>query len=180
MAKVERRRVAAEIEGDFVVFLIGARFGWRIFRNFWFLRTMPAMLKELEKHPEMGLLGYQNLGLTTVVQYWRSWEQLEAYARNPDATHFPNWVKFNKRIGSDGSTGIWHETYRVPAGSYEAIYNNMPPYGLGKASKLVTATGKKLTAAGRLGDEGRELVTPEGDVVDPGASSEPATIVAGE
>jgi hypothetical protein len=183
MAKVEKRRLAAEIDGDFVVFLIGAKFGWRIFRNLWFLRAMPAMQRELEKHPDMGLLGYENhlgLGSAMVVQYWRSWEQLEAYARNPDATHFPNWVKFNKRIGSDGSVGIWHETYRVPAGSYEAVYNNMPPYGLGKAGKLVSATGKKLTAAGRLGDEGRELVTPAGDVVDGGASSEPATMVASE
>ena len=36
-----------------------------------------------------------------------------------------------------GRTGIWHETYLVRAGEYEAIYGNMPPFGLGKAGRLV-------------------------------------------
>lgn len=166
---VQRRRLSAEIEGDFVVFLIGTRFGWRIIRNLWFLLTMPAMLRELDEHPEIGLLGYENyfgFGSAIVVQYWRSWEHLEAYARNADAKHFPNWVKFNKRIGSNGSIGIWHETFRVRAGEFETVYNNMPPYGLGKAGKLVSASGKKLTAAGRLGlDDAKEVVSPAGDIV---------------
>ena len=59
MAKIIKQRMAAEIEGDFVVFIIGARFGapWKIIRNFWFLNSMPKMLRELEKQPERGLLG---------------------------------------------------------------------------------------------------------------------------
>jgi Monooxygenase af470-like len=32
----------------------------------------------------------------------------------------------------------WHETFLVRAGEYEAIYGNMPDYGLGKASEVVT------------------------------------------
>jgi hypothetical protein len=158
MAEIHKQRLAAEIEGDFVVFLIGARFNkpWKLLRNFWFIKSMPAMLSELEKNPEMGLLSYnQHFGLrsATVIQYWRSWEQLEAYARSKDAIHFPNWVKFNKRIGSNGDIGIWHETYRISAGQYEAIYNNMPAYGLGKAGNLVPAAGYRNTAAGRLSGE---------------------------
>ena len=47
--------------------------------------------------------------------------------------------------------GIWHETYRVRAGEYEAIYNNMPEFGLAKAGGWVPATGKNSTAKGRLG-----------------------------
>jgi Domain of unknown function (DUF4188) len=35
-------------------------------------------------------------------------------------------------------SGIWHETYLVRAGEYEAFYGNTPPFGLGKASRLVT------------------------------------------
>jgi hypothetical protein len=158
MAEIHKQRLAAEIEGDFVVFLIGARFNkpWKLLRNFWFIKSMPAMLSELEKNPEMGLLSYnQHFGLrsATVIQYWRSWEQLEAYARSKDAIHFPNWVKFNKTIGSNGDFGIWHETYRISAGQYEAIYNNMPAYGLGKAGNLVPAAGYRNTAAGRLSGE---------------------------
>src|SRR5206468_313720 len=108
---------------------------------------------ELEQHPDMGLLGYKNY-LGVIVQYWRSFEQLDAYARSRDAKHFPAWVAFNKRVGSNGDVGIWHETYKVSAGQYEAIYNNMPAYGLGKAGKLVPAAGRRATAPGRLGVEG--------------------------
>ena len=86
-----------------------------------------------------------------LVQYWRSFEQLARYARNRDATHWPAWVAFNKRIGSNGDVGIWHETYLVRAGSYECVYNNMPPIGLGEATRLVPAAGRKATAASRAG-----------------------------
>ena len=61
---------------------------------------------------------------------------------------------------SRGDVGIWHETYLVPAGAYEAIYIGMPCQGLGAAGRLVPATGKRETARGRAG--GRELVESEG------------------
>jgi hypothetical protein len=41
------------------------------------------MLKELEPHPESGFLGHSGLG-RMIVQYWRSFEHLEAYARAKD------------------------------------------------------------------------------------------------
>ena len=43
------RRIAASIEGDFVVFIIGARFNrwWKLPRYLWFLSTMPKMLAEV-------------------------------------------------------------------------------------------------------------------------------------
>ena len=86
-----------------------------------------------------------------MIQYWRSFEHLEAYARSRDAAHWPAWVAFNKRVGSSGNVGIWHETYLVPAGGYECVYNNMPPTGLGAVSKLVPAAGRKASAASRAG-----------------------------
>ena len=42
-----------------------------------------------------------------------------------------------KRVGKDPRSGIWHETYLVRNGEYEAIYGNMPARGLGKATRLV-------------------------------------------
>ncbi|CAM5694173.1 hypothetical protein SANTM175S_00904 [Streptomyces antimycoticus] len=36
-----------------------------------------------------------------------------------------------------GKVGFWHETYAVPAGAHEAVYVNMPAFGLGKATKMV-------------------------------------------
>ena len=86
-------------------------------------------------------------------QYWRSWEHLEAFALSRDATHYPAWVRFNKMIGSGGDIGIWHETYLVRAGDYEAVYNNMPLRGLAKAAELIPAEGKLAFAAGRLDRE---------------------------
>jgi hypothetical protein len=39
------------------------------------------MLKELDKHPDCGCLGYTN-GLGVIVQYWKSFDALETYARS--------------------------------------------------------------------------------------------------
>ena len=98
--------------------------------------AMPRMLIELAKHPELGLLhartqfGFPNV---MVIQYWKSFEELEAYAKARDLAHLPAWHAFNKAVGSNGDVGIWHETYVIEPGKYENIYNNMPPYGLGAA-----------------------------------------------
>jgi hypothetical protein len=80
------------------------------------------------------------MGLPTIVQYWRSFEHLEAFARDQDDPHLDTWRNYWRRVGRSARTGIWHETYLVPAGQYEAIYGNMPPRGLGKAGRLVPAS----------------------------------------
>ena len=85
-----------------------------------------------------------------MLQYWRSFEQLEAYATNRDHAHLPAWAEFNRRVGSNGDVGIWHETYRVRPGDFECVYNNMPAFGLAKATKLVPATGRREFAPGRM------------------------------
>jgi hypothetical protein len=148
------RRTSGRIEGDFVVFLIGFRINkpWKLHKWVPVMMAMPPMLRELEANPDLGLLGHHLfVGRTSlVVQYWRSTEQLLAYAKSRDAAHLPAWRAFNKRVGTSGDVGIWHETYRVRAGDYESIYVNMPAYGLGKSGELVPATGKREDARGRL------------------------------
>ncbi len=156
MPRVIQQRMAAAIEGDFVVFLIGMRVNrlWKVHKWLPVFRAMPRMLRDLSLRPDSGLLGFRfHHGLRNhlVVQYWRSFEHLERYARDPDKDHLPAWVGFNRAVGSNGDVGIWHETYRVAVGQYEAIYHNMPAYGLGAASRLVPAAGRYATAAGRLG-----------------------------
>jgi hypothetical protein len=49
-----------------------------------------------------------------------------------------------------GDVGIWHETYKVRAGEYEAIYSGMPPYGLGKIGARSTLSGTTDSARQRL------------------------------
>ena len=139
-SSVRQGRWTAEIEGDFVVFLIGARFEklrpWRSAVDLGGRRGMKHMLDYLVAHPDKGLLGYQ-FGLPTIVQYWRSFEHLEAFAKDADDPHLDVWRSYWKRVGKTTRTGIWHETFLVRAGEYEAVYGNMPTYGLAKASRAV-------------------------------------------
>jgi Domain of unknown function (DUF4188) len=154
MAQIAGRRMRAEIDGDFVVFLIGARFNSKLHLARSFLdvggrRGMRHMLQYLTAHPDKGLLGFQQLGPVNIVQYWRSFEHLEAFARDEDDPHLAVWRDYWKRVGQSGRTGIWHETYLVRAGEYEGIYGNMPPFGLGRAGRLVPAA-QSSTARDRL------------------------------
>ncbi len=154
MAKIINQRLTVKIEGDFVVFLIGMRINrfWKFHKWIPLGSAMPKMLKELTGKPESGFLGFQiHGGLSPViVQYWRSFEHLEAYAKDRIGIHYPVWKEFNRLIGSSGDVGIWHETYKVCAGDYKCIYHNMPVYGLGKVGELIPATGKRETAGERI------------------------------
>lgn len=152
MSKVVNGQFTARMEGDFVVFLIGMRINkpWKI-RQWWPVMTaMPKMVRELQQAgPESGFLGSTPIRLGVIAQYWRSFEQLEAYARSQEASHWPAWVAFNKRIrGARGDIGIWHETYRIRAGEYECVYSGMPPFGLASAAELVPI-GREAQSAAR-------------------------------
>jgi hypothetical protein len=155
MAEIIDRRVCAEMDSDFVVFLIGMRVNrwWKPWQYVPVFLAMGRMLPELMRDPSLGLLharthfGFPNV---LVVQYWRSYEALEAYAAARDRAHLPAWAAFNKAIGSNGDVGIWHETYRITPGAYENVYANMPRYGLGMAGTLHDATGVRARATGRM------------------------------
>ncbi len=152
MKKIFDQRMSARIEGDFVVFLIGMRINkfWKVHKWLPVFRAMPRMLKKLDANPEIGCLGHSSLG-PVIVQYWRSFEALEDYARNKRRSHMPAWADFNQRVGkSRGDVGIWHETFLVRDGEYEAVYSGMPAQGLGAAGSLIPAEGQRATARGRL------------------------------
>jgi hypothetical protein len=152
MSKIVTPRMSAEIDGEFVVFLIGMRINkpWKVQQWWPVFRAMRPMIKEVLSDPDSGCLGV-TFGWPVIVQYWRSFDHLEAYARSHDNKHWPAWVAFNKRMrDSRGNVGIWHETYRIAAGQYEAIYSGMPPFGLGQAGRLVPATGQRESARGRV------------------------------
>jgi Domain of unknown function (DUF4188) len=156
MAQVIPHFMTAEVEGDFVVFLIGMRINklWKIHKWFPVFLAVRRVLRELDAHPESGFLGYFGAGRhrsLLTVQYWRSFEHLESYARSQEYQHWPAWIAFNKRSGnSRGDVGIWHETYQVHAGEYETVYSGMPLFGLGKVGKLVPVSGSRASARGRL------------------------------
>ena len=154
MSKVQPGRFSAQIEGDFVVFIIGMRINklWKLHKWIPVASAMGPMIKELMTHPDKGLLGMrQYFGRTTMmVQYWRTFEQLEAFSRDKDDPHLKAWRKFNDRVGSSGDVGVYHETYRVAAGAYECVYANMPVLGLAKAGQHVPVARRGDTARERI------------------------------
>ncbi len=153
-----KKRMTASRDGNFVVFLIGMRINqpWKVHKWLPMFMAMPRMLRELYTQKERGFLHHEMwFSRTTImVQYWKSMEHLLDYAKSKDAQHLPAWAAFNRRVGTDGSVGIWHETYEASPGSYESVYVNMRPFGLGKAGKLEEATGKKGNAGARLSLKG--------------------------
>jgi hypothetical protein len=126
-------------QDEAVLFVIGMRVNrWRRIRS-WFpvFTAMPAMLRELQKHPEEGLLYARTFWsgrLFVVLQHWRSAEDLGRYARDAERRHAPAWARFNTSgTAGSGDVGIFHETFVVPRDGIETRYANMAPFGLAAA-----------------------------------------------
>jgi hypothetical protein len=153
-AETIQKRMTSRIDGEFVVFLIGMRVNrwWRILQWLRVARAMPRMLRELQQNPQLGFLGAEQwFGRTTVLlSYWRSTNHLLAYAKSRNSEHLPAWRAFNRLVGTSGDVGVWHETYRVQPDAYETVYVNMMPFGLGRAGRLIEASGHQTHAQGRL------------------------------
>ena len=167
MAKVMNGRFTADVEGNFVVFLIGMRINrpWKLRKWLPIFGAMPRMLRYLSEHPERGLLGFHSYALPSpmIVQYWRSFEDLDRFARDPADPHLDPWRRYVREIGRSGDVGIWHETFRVPAGSYEAVYTNMPVFGLARATAHVPVSSKGPSAAYRIGARDVDEIAVEAD-----------------
>ena len=155
MTDVIPGRMTHDYDGDLVVFLIGMRINkpWR--PDLWLpvFFAMPAMLAELSKDKDSGLLGYRltfGAGGPLLVQYWDSHEKLYGYAGDRNAAHRPAWAAFNRRARkAPGAVGIWHETYLVERA--ESVYAGMPVSGLAAATTSVPVARRGETAAERLG-----------------------------
>ncbi len=139
MNQIMAGRFQAQVDQPVVVFLIGMRINnyWAVSKWLPTFMAMGPMLSALHKYPEKGFLGAEQflyphgVGL---LQYWRSIADLQKFARQPSDVHLKAWQRFNQSIGSDGSVGIWHETYQVNPAQTESIYVNMPVFGLAAAT----------------------------------------------
>jgi hypothetical protein len=114
------------------------------------------MIVELYKNPELGFLRARTemAGRTiTVIQYWKSFEALEAYASNSERRHRPAWTAFYKRsTRGTGAVGIFHETYVVRHDEVESLYVDMPAdFGLGGAVGTTAINVQSETARERMG-----------------------------
>ena len=155
--------VADPQSDDVVVFIIGMRINrLRKVRSWWPTFTgMPRMLRELAE-ADRGLLAAQSLfgGRTLVtIQYWRSAEELGAYARDASMSHAPAWRAFNKEAAATGDVGIFHETYVVPSDRIETVYGNMTEFGLARAlGSVERGSGHRTSAHERLDSTQPEYV----------------------
>lgn len=158
MAKVFDGRYTADVGQlgeEVVVFLIGMRINKPLKVGLWWpvFTAMPRMLRHLSQRPDKGLLAFRVSLFPEihVVQYWRSFDDLERFARNNDDPHLESWRRFNRRIGKSGDVGIWHETYRVKTADIESIYGNMPARGLASASAFIPIQHGGQSSAARIG-----------------------------
>lgn len=157
-ATVYPGRFTAQTDEPFVVFLIGMRVNqfWNFRKWVTVARAMPPMLQALYAHPEeKGFLGaeqfFRLFPLTTLmVSYWRSFEDLERFARSADDPHLAAWQNFMRQVGKDGSVGVYHETYQVQPGQFKCIYSNMPQFGLAAATHHVPIVKKTDRARNRI------------------------------
>lgn len=161
-------RYAAASDQPVVVFLVGMRVNRLLAVTKWWptFTAMVGMLRELMRHPEKGYLHGRVFfsGRTILlVQYWHSFEDLDRFARDPADPHLPAWRRFNRQVGhARASVGVFHETYIVPAGQMEAVYVNMPRFGLARVRPHAPARGRLATARRRLGGHD-EMAVPVGE-----------------
>jgi hypothetical protein len=87
-------RTMADVKEPLVLFLFGMHINtlWRVWEWLPSFLAMGPMIVELYKNPELGFLSARTemAGRTiTVVQYWKTFEALEAYAANAERKHCP-------------------------------------------------------------------------------------------
>jgi hypothetical protein len=84
-----------------------------------------------------------------VLQYWRSFEDLDAWShRSP---HADWWRGVVERMRTRRDVGVYHETYLVPRGRVESIYLDCRPTGLAAFGATGEPVGADTNSRGRLG-----------------------------
>jgi hypothetical protein len=159
-------RLTHAYDGPLALFLIGLRIHkpWRFGLVGAAVSAMPRMIAELEKNKaaagrgeeeSLGYLGSRytvHLSGVTTIQWWRSTEDIYAYANAGQREHRPAWVEFYRlaKANPDALT-IWHETYQVPPGGAESVYVGPRPFGLADVAGSVPVGRRGETARQRLG-----------------------------
>jgi steroid delta-isomerase-like uncharacterized protein len=106
----------------------------------------PEIFQSLEKARQDGLLGYRYLHApdeAVIMQYWRSYEDMDRWARTQPHSRW--WVWLNEHI--DAGLGFYHEIYQ--AKTAEAIFT-------GKARPVGAATISSLQAVSHGKGHSRE------------------------
>jgi hypothetical protein len=95
-----------------------------------------------------GLRGLIYAGKFGLLQYWRSFSDLEAWSHRPP--HSDWWRGAVERMRTRGDFGIYHETYLVPRDRIESIYLGCRPAGLLIFGETGDPVGPDTNSRGRL------------------------------
>ena len=148
--RVSRETVDLSGYPDLIVIYLGMRA--RTVRGvLTFVKFGRAIRQAVDAEPH-GLLLHENFFFSPVHggmrQYWRDFGSLETWTRT--LPHQAWWRDF---LRDSGGTGFWHELYSI-RGGIEAVYDDMPPLGLGTFAPREPARGRMFGSRGRLGREG--------------------------
>ena len=161
-------RLTHAYDGSLAIFLIGLRIHkpWRLGLVSAALAAMPRMIAELEKNKaasargEEESLGYLASRFTvhltgvTSIQWWRSTDDIYAYAGAGQREHRPAWLEFYRLAKADpDAVTIWHETYQVTPDGAESLYVGPRPFGLADVAGTVPVGRRGDTARQRLGGQ---------------------------
>ena len=159
-------RLTHAYDGPLAVFLIGLRVHqpWTIGVVGQAVRAMPRMIAELEENKaaaarggaeSLGYLGSRStvhLTGTTMIQWWRSVDDIYAYASSAAHEHRPAWLDFYAVArAAPRAVTIWHETYAVEPGGAESVYAGAAPFGLGAVAGTVPVSRRGEGARERMG-----------------------------
>jgi hypothetical protein len=155
---VRTGRWMATRDAPFAVFVFGMRLNRLrgLPRYLWGLRVLRRILRDLDAHPEHGFLAGRvyRAGRTLIaVQYWESFDALDAWARDHRLPHRRPWQRYLREALGDETMGLWHETYLASPGSWEGVYVNMPPWGLAEGGEVVEMQATRGSARQRLREQ---------------------------
>lgn len=124
-----------------------------------FARRLLAQVDAEARRPaarEAGLLSSESFtigrGHYGVLQYWRGFDELEAWARRPP--HSEWWRVAVERMRTKGDLGVYHELFLVRRGDLEAISMDCRPAGVSSFGVRGEPVGAMTTSRGRLGRSG--------------------------
>jgi RNA polymerase sigma-54 factor len=148
-------RMTANLDGEFVVFLIGMRINrpWKVHKWWPVFVAMPRMIRRLSEE-NLGLLSH-HVALRPsgpiLVQYWRSADQLQRFARDALLPHLAAWRMFNRKVG--------YTDDRVRL-ARAVIADHLPALAKGHFSAIATALGTSRTEIRRILEMIRERLRP--------------------
>jgi hypothetical protein len=149
-------RYAPHYDRDFVMYVFGMRINKPLQVSLWMhvVKYAFQMRTWLRNNPQAGMLRIERAivhGCPAMVTYWRSFEDLEAFARDRENIHMDGWHWYNTKAHQTGAVGMWHEMYQVRAGATAGIYAHLPRIGLAAIGEHRPVGSTLRTAAQRMG-----------------------------